>query len=140
MEEKKSMNVYEMLVLLSSQVFSLRFYWLKEREVSTLDQWLRVGLRAFQKTFLSTGSQESHKWINRVRLVLTTRSQKLQCTLDRAELCFRFQCCTNIHFLLIIHLDIKFGIIYMRIICIWRMRWAGHVERIGRRGTCIGYW
>jgi hypothetical protein len=21
-----------------------------------------------------------------------------------------------------------------------RMRWAGHVARMGRRGTCIGYW
>jgi hypothetical protein len=22
----------------------------------------------------------------------------------------------------------------------WRMRWAGHVARIGRRGIHIGYW
>jgi hypothetical protein len=22
----------------------------------------------------------------------------------------------------------------------WRMRWAGHVARMGRRGTRIGYW
>jgi hypothetical protein len=21
-----------------------------------------------------------------------------------------------------------------------RMRWAGHVARMGKRGTCIGYW
>jgi hypothetical protein len=28
----------------------------------------------------------------------------------------------------------------IRIIKSWRMRWAGHVERMGRRGTCIGYW
>jgi hypothetical protein len=21
-----------------------------------------------------------------------------------------------------------------------RMRWTGHVARVGRRGTCIGYW
>jgi hypothetical protein len=28
----------------------------------------------------------------------------------------------------------------IRIIKSWRMRWAGHVARMGRRGTCIGYW
>jgi hypothetical protein len=28
----------------------------------------------------------------------------------------------------------------IRIINLRRMRWAGHVARMGRRGTCIGYW
>jgi hypothetical protein len=28
----------------------------------------------------------------------------------------------------------------IRIIKSWRMRWAGHVARMGRRGTRIGYW
>jgi hypothetical protein len=28
----------------------------------------------------------------------------------------------------------------IRIIKSRRMRWAGHVARMGRRGTCIGYW
>jgi hypothetical protein len=28
----------------------------------------------------------------------------------------------------------------IRIIKPRRMRWAGHVARMGRRGTCIGYW
>jgi hypothetical protein len=28
----------------------------------------------------------------------------------------------------------------IRIIMLRRMRWAGHVTRMGRRGTCIGYW
>jgi hypothetical protein len=28
----------------------------------------------------------------------------------------------------------------IRIINSRRMRWAGHVARMGRRGTCIGYW
>jgi hypothetical protein len=28
----------------------------------------------------------------------------------------------------------------IRIIKARRMRWAGHVARMGRRGTCIGYW
>jgi hypothetical protein len=30
--------------------------------------------------------------------------------------------------------------IIIRIITSRRMRWAGHVARMGRRGTCIGYW
>jgi hypothetical protein len=30
--------------------------------------------------------------------------------------------------------------IIIRIIKSRRMRWAGHVARMGRRGTCIGYW
>jgi hypothetical protein len=28
----------------------------------------------------------------------------------------------------------------IRIIKSRKMRWAGHVARMGRRGTCIGYW
>jgi hypothetical protein len=28
----------------------------------------------------------------------------------------------------------------IRIINSWRMRWAGHVARMGRRGTRIDYW
>jgi hypothetical protein len=28
----------------------------------------------------------------------------------------------------------------IRIIKSWRMRWAGHVARMGRRGTLIEYW
>jgi hypothetical protein len=28
----------------------------------------------------------------------------------------------------------------MRIMTSRRMRWAGHVARMWRRGTCIGYW
>jgi hypothetical protein len=28
----------------------------------------------------------------------------------------------------------------IRIIKSKRMRWAGHMARMGRRGTCIGYW
>jgi hypothetical protein len=28
----------------------------------------------------------------------------------------------------------------IRIIESWRMRWAGHVTRMGRKGTRIGYW
>jgi hypothetical protein len=28
----------------------------------------------------------------------------------------------------------------IRIIKSRRMRWAGHVERMGRKGTCTGYW
>jgi hypothetical protein len=28
----------------------------------------------------------------------------------------------------------------IRIIKPRRMRWAGHVARMARRGTCIGYW
>jgi hypothetical protein len=28
----------------------------------------------------------------------------------------------------------------IRIIKSRRMRWAGHVARMGERGTCIGYW
>jgi hypothetical protein len=28
----------------------------------------------------------------------------------------------------------------IRMIKSMRMRWAGHVARMGERGTCIGYW
>jgi hypothetical protein len=28
----------------------------------------------------------------------------------------------------------------IRIIKSGRMRWVGHVARMGRRGTCLGYW
>jgi hypothetical protein len=28
----------------------------------------------------------------------------------------------------------------IRIIKSWRMKWAGHVARMGRRGTLIDYW
>jgi hypothetical protein len=28
----------------------------------------------------------------------------------------------------------------IRIIKVRRMKWAGHVARMGERGTCIGYW
>jgi hypothetical protein len=30
--------------------------------------------------------------------------------------------------------------IIIRIIESRRMKWAGHVARMGRKGTCIGYW
>jgi hypothetical protein len=35
--------------------------------------------------------------------------------------------------------DLYFSPSIIRIIKSRRMRWAGHVARIGRRGTCIGY-
>jgi hypothetical protein len=28
----------------------------------------------------------------------------------------------------------------IRIVRLRSMRWAGHVARMGRRGTCVGYW
>jgi hypothetical protein len=36
--------------------------------------------------------------------------------------------------------DLYSSPIIIRIIKSRRMRWAGHVARMGRRGMCIGYW
>jgi hypothetical protein len=84
--EKKSMNVVEIVVLFASQVFGVYFYWLKEaREKSTHGQWLRVGLRASQKTCLSAGNQESHNLANRVKLVLTTISKNIEVCITQSR-------------------------------------------------------
>jgi hypothetical protein len=36
--------------------------------------------------------------------------------------------------------DLYSSPIIIRIIKSWRMRWAGHVVRMGRRGMLIDYW
>jgi hypothetical protein len=36
--------------------------------------------------------------------------------------------------------DLYYSPSIIKIIKSWRMRWAGHVARMGRRGTRIDYW